>query len=261
MSGWLDGKRALVVGAGSGIGRAVCAAFVDEGATVAGMEIDTAKCEALAAALPQSVVVHGDATSLADNRGAVDAVIARYGGLDVLVHTVGIFDFYRGITELTDAELDGAFHEIFATNVKSQLCTVKAALPALEQTAGNVVLTASTSSFYPARGGVLYVSSKFAVRGLVVALAHELAPRIRVNAVAPGGTVGTDLRGLSALDLHEQRLDDRAGRAEELARRTPLEVALEPGDHAGSYVFLASDRARGITGTFVHPDGGIGVKG
>ena len=56
------------------------------------------------------------------------------------------------------------------------------------------------------------------------------------------------------------RLDDRPGRAEELTGRTPLAVALEPADHAGSYVFLASDRARGITGTFVHPDGGIGVK-
>jgi NAD(P)-dependent dehydrogenase (short-subunit alcohol dehydrogenase family) len=107
---------------------------------------------------------------------------------------------------------------------------------------------------------VLYVSSKFAVRGLVIALAHELAPRVRVNAVAPGGTVGTDLRGLAALDLGQQRLDDRAGRAAELVQRTPLAVALEPADLAGSYVFLASDRARGITGTFVHPDGGIGVK-
>jgi len=261
MSGWLDGKRALVVGAGSGIGRAVCDAFVESGAVVAGMEIDAAKCDALTAALPQSVVVNGDATSLADNRRAVDTVVDRYGGLDVLVNTVGVFDFYRGINELTDAELDVAFDEMFATNVKSQLSSVKAAIPALEASGGSIVLTASTSAFYPARGGVLYVSSKFAVRGLVVALAHELAPRIRVNAVAPGGTVGTDLRGLTSLELHEQRLDDRDGRADELMRRTPLAVALEPDDHAGSYVFLASDRSLGITGTFLHSDGGIGVKG
>jgi len=261
VSGWLDGKRALVVGAGSGIGRAVCSAFVEEGACVGALDIDAAKCDALARDLPSAIVVSGDATSIADNRRAVDAVLGRFGGLDVLVHTVGVFDFYRGIRELGDDELDDAFEEMFATNVKAQLCSVKAALPALEQSAGNVVLTASTSSFYPGRGGVLYISSKFAVRGLVTALAHELAPRIRVNAVAPGGTVGTDLRGLAALDLHEQRLDDRAGRAEDLVQRTPLGFALEPDDHAGSYVFLASDRARGITGTFVHPDGGIGVKG
>ena len=123
------------------------------------------------------------------------------------------------------------------------------------------MLTASTSSFYPGRGGVLYVASKFAVRGLVVALAHELAPDVRVNAVAPGGTLGTDLRGPAALGLDERSLGDRPGREEELRARTPLAVALTPADHAGSYVFLASDAARGITGTFLHPDGGIGVKG
>ena len=258
--GWLTGKRALVVGAGSGIGRAVCAAFVAEGARVAAMEIDAWKCETLTHELPESVVVHGDGRELGDNRVAVDTAVARFGGLDVLVNTVGVFDFYRGIRELDDAQLDAAFEEAFATNVRSQLSSVKAALPALDDSGGSIVLTASTSSFFPGRGGVLYVSSKFAVRGLVVALANELAPRIRVNAVAPGGTVGTDLRGLDALGLEEQRLDDRAGRAEELINRTPLAVALEPADHAGSYVFLASDHARGITGSFVHPDGGIGVK-
>jgi NAD(P)-dependent dehydrogenase (short-subunit alcohol dehydrogenase family) len=258
--GWLEGTRALVVGAGSGIGRAVCAAFVAEGARVAAMEIDAWKCETLADELPESVVVHGDARELCDNRIAVDTAVERFGGLDVLVNTVGVFDFYRGIRELDEAQLDAAFDESFATNVRSQLFSVKAALPALDESGGSVVLTASTSSFFPGRGGVLYVSSKFAVRGLVVALANELAPRVRVNAVAPGGTVGTDLRGLDALGLQDLRLADRAGRAEELIARTPLAVALEPADHAGSYVFLASDRGRGITGTFVHSDGGIGVK-
>jgi phthalate 3,4-cis-dihydrodiol dehydrogenase len=119
----------------------------------------------------------------------------------------------------------------------------------------------STSSFYAGRGGILYVASKFAVRGLVVALAHELAPDVRVNGVAPGGTVGTDLRGPAALGLDEQSLGDRPGRESELAARTPLAVALTPIDIAASYVFLASDGARGITGTFLHPDGGIDVKG
>ena len=257
---WLEGKRALVVGAGTGIGRAVCGAFIAEGAQVAAMEIDAWKCETLTDELPDSLVVHGDARELGDNRVAVEAAVASFGGLDVLVNTVGVFDFYRGIRELDDSQLDAAFEESFTTNVRSQLCSVKAALPALEASGGNVVLTASTSSFYPGRGGVLYVSSKFAVRGLVIALANELAPAIRVNAVAPGGTVGTDLRGLDALGLQDLRVADRAGRTEELIARTPLSVALEPVDHAGSYVFLASDRARGITGTFVHPDGGIGVK-
>ncbi len=143
----------------------------------------------------------------------------------------------------------------------SPLLAVHAALDALTASRGAIVLTCSTSGFYAGRGGVLYVASKFAVRGLVVALAHELAPDIRVNAVAPGGTVGTDLRGPSALGLATESLGDRPGREDELKGRTPLAVALTPADHAASYVFLASDAARGMTGTFLHPDGGIGVKG
>jgi 2,3-dihydroxy-2,3-dihydrophenylpropionate dehydrogenase len=122
------------------------------------------------------------------------------------------------------------------------------------------VLTVSTSGFYPGRGGVLYVASKFAVRGCVIALAHELAPEVRVNGVAPGGTLGTELTGPASLGLDGQVLDATPGREDDLRSRTPLRVALCGEDHAGSYVFLASDRARGITGTVVHSDGGIGVR-
>jgi 2,3-dihydroxy-2,3-dihydrophenylpropionate dehydrogenase len=104
---------------------------------------------------------------------------------------------------------------------------------------------------------VLYVSSKYAVRGLVGALAHELAPTIRVNGVAPGGTLNTDLRGLASLGLHGVRLDDTPNRARDMAARTPLNVALSAEDHAWSFVFLASDRSHGITGETIHPDGGF----
>jgi NAD(P)-dependent dehydrogenase (short-subunit alcohol dehydrogenase family) len=178
----------------------------------------------------------------------------------VLVNCVGIFDFYQGVEELDADRLDGAFAEMFSVNVKSHLHSVKAALPSLRASGGSVVLTESTSSYHAGRGGVLYVSSKFAVRGLVTALAHELAPDVRVNGVAPGGTLNTDLRGLDALGLNDRRLDDTPGREADLAGRVPLRVALSGADHAWSYVFLASQRSRGITGDVVHPDGGIGVK-
>ena len=149
---------------------------------------------------------------------------------------------------------------MFRTNVLSHLQSVKAAVPALQaETGSSIVLADSTSSFYPGRGGVLYVSSKFAVRGLVAALAHELAPGIRVNGVAPGGTLNTDLRGLASLGLDAVRLDDSPNRASDVAARTPLNVALTGEDHAWSFVFLASDRSRGITGETTHPDGGFGI--
>ena len=257
--GWLDGSRALVVGGGSGIGRAVLGAFAAEGARVAALERDPAKCQALAADLPGCVTAQGDATSLADTEAAVTAACRAYGGLDVLVNCVGIFDFYRGLADLGD-ELDEAFDEMFLTNVKSQLISVKAALAELRRSRGSVVLTVSTSGFYPGRGGVLYVASKFAVRGCVVALAHELAPDVRVNGVAPGGTMGTGLTGPASMGLAGQRLGAAPGREEELKARTPLRVALTGDDHAGSYVYLASGRARGVTGTVLHSDGGIGVR-
>jgi len=260
MSRWLEGKRTLVVGAGSGIGRAVVDAFTGEGARCAVLERDKEKCVALSDQLPDVPVTHGDATTREANDEAVATALAAFGGLDVLVSCVGVFDFYRGIGDLDAAQVDEAFDEMYAVNVKSHVHSVKAALPALRESGGNVVLTESTSAYYPGRGGVLYVSSKFAVRGLVTTLAHELAPDVRVNGVAPGGTLNTDLRGLDSLEQGTRRLDDNPDRAADLAARTPLHVALSGADHAWSYVFLASDRARGITGDVLHPDGGIGIK-
>ena len=260
MTGWLEGKRALVVGAGSGIGCAVVDAFRSEGAKVAVLERDSGKCEQLQQELPDLPLVEGDAVTSEANHRAVTVALDSFGGLDILVNCVGVFDFYKGIADLDADDLTSAFDEMFRTNVLSYLQSVKAAVPALRAgTGSSIILTESASSFYPGRGGVLYVSSKFAVRGLVAALAHELAPEIRVNGVAPGGTLNTDLRGLSSLGLDNVRLDDTPNRARDMAARTPLNVALDGQDHAWSYVFLASDRSRGITGETIHPDGGFGL--
>ena len=260
MAGWLDGKRALVVGAGSGIGRALVDAFGAEGAKVAVLERDRGKCEQLRRELPDMPVVEGDAVTREANDRAVAAAVEAFGGLDTLVNCVGIFDFYKGIGDIEAGDLSTAFDEMFRTNVLSHLQSVKAAVTALRSTTGSsIVLTESTSSYHPGRGGVLYVSSKFAVRGLVAALAHELAPRVRVNGVAPGGTLNTDLRGLASLGLDDVRLDDTPDRARDMAARTPLGVALTGEDHAWAFVFLASDRSRGITGETIHPDGGFGI--
>jgi len=255
----LEGSRALVVGAGSGIGRGVVDAFLAEGALVGALEIDPDKCAALEAAT-DGPVVEGNATVAADNEAAVEAVVDRFGGLDVLVSCVGLFDYYLGLTEIDPSVFDEAFAEAMDVNVRSHLLAVRAAEPHLRAARGSVVLTCSTSSFTPGRGGTLYVASKFALRGCVVSLAYELAPDIRVNGVAPGGTVGTDLRGLQALGLADRSLGDAPDRAESIRARSPLDVALDGHDHAASYVFLASRDARGMTGRFLHPDGGANIR-
>jgi enoyl-[acyl-carrier-protein] reductase (NADH) len=82
-----------------------------------------------------------------------------------------------------------------------------------------------------------------------------------VNGIAPGGTLGTDLRGVASLGSAERSMSDTPERAGELAARVPLQVALSGEDHAWSYVFLGSDRSRGITGGVVHSDGGMSVAG
>jgi NAD(P)-dependent dehydrogenase (short-subunit alcohol dehydrogenase family) len=258
MTDWLHGKRALIVGGGSGIGRAVVDAFLAEDARITVLELDRQKCDLLRQQLPGIPVVEGDAVTRQANAHAVNVAVDSYGGLDTLVNCVGVFDFYQGIGDINADDLATAFDEMFRTNVLSHLQSVKAAVPALRAGAGaSIVLAESTSSFYPGRGGVLYVSSKFAVRGLVTTLAHELAPAIRVNGVAPGGTLNTDLRGPASLGLNDVRLDDTPNRARDLAARTPLNVALSAEDHAWSFVFLASDRSHGITGETIHPDGGF----
>ena len=81
------------------------------------------------------------------------------------------------------------------------------------------------------------MASKFAVRGLVTTLAYELAPDIRVNGVAPGGTLSTDLRGLTTFGLNTERLDDTPDREADLASRNPLKVALSGRDHSWSFVY------------------------
>lgn len=255
----LTGKRVIVVGGGSGIGRAVVEAFLRADARVVALEIDPVKCERLRAETA-ALVVQGDARLAAPNQEAVALSEEQYGGVDVLVHCAGIFDFYRPLQDIPDDAFDGSFDEMFSVNVRSAMHSVRAAIPALRRSRGTIVLTESTSAYHPGRGGALYVATKFALRGLRIALAHDLAPDIRVNSVAPGGTVGTDLAGATALGVAEQRLDG-PDRAASIAARVPLQVALSGDDHAWSYLFLASDMSRGMTGTVLHSDGGVGIKG
>lgn len=259
--GWLDGNVALAVGGGSGIGRGVVEEFVREGASVGVLELSPDKCAELEELGPGVRAIQGDATSLEDNKRAVRETVEAFGKLDTLATFVGIFDFYMPLSEIPEGKLEAAFKETFDTNVGSYLLSAKVALSELRESGGSIIFTLSTSSFYPGRGGILYVASKFATRGMVVQLAHEVAPEVRVNGVAPGGTVSTELRGLRSIGLDERKLGDAPDREEDLQSRTPLKLAMGPGDHAGSYVYLASDRARGVTGVIVNSDGGIGVRG
>ena len=112
--------------------------------------------------------------------------------------------------------------------MKSQLASVRATLPELRRAGGSVVLTVSTSGFYPGRGGVLYVASKFAVRGCVIALAHELAPEVRVNGIGPRGQLRVPGLGPRPRD-HRHRGAHRRRRRRQIAADGRQDVAADRG--------------------------------
>ena len=259
--GWLDEQVALITGGGSGIGRAIVARFLEEGARVGILERVGARVEQLKADFGSAVcAVQGDVTRLKDNQRAVEATVRAFGQLDIFVGNAGVFDGFLSLAEVSGEKLSDAFDELFGVNVKGCVLGAKAALPALLETAGCMVFTASVAGFNSGGGGVLYTASKHAVVGLIRQLASELAPRVRVNGVAPGGTP-TDLRGLEAMDQGEHSHFADPDSAERLRVGNPLQRALEPSDLAAAYVFLASRaNARGITGVVSTVDAGSSLR-
>jgi len=259
--GRLDGQVALITGGGSGIGRAVVARFVEEGARVGIMERVTDRVEALRSQFGAAVVaIPGDVSVLRDNQRAVAETVSVFGRLDVFIGNAGVFDVYASLADLTEDDLTRAYDELFGVNVRGCIFGARAALPALRETGGSMIFTASVAGLNSGGGGALYTASKHAVVGLIRELAVELGPDIRVNGVAPGGTM-TDLRGLVALGNDDRSQFANPAIEERLRAGNPLRLALLPDDIAGAYAFLASRRdARGITGTVLAVDAGAMLR-
>lgn len=258
---WLDGQVALVTGGGSGIGRAVVERFIEEGARVGVMDRAAGRGEALRARLDDRVVpITGDVSRLDDNKRAVAETVAAFGRLDVFVGNAGVLDGFVPLVQMAEDQIAAACDELFAVNVKGCILGAKAALAELGKSSGSMIFTASGAGFTSAGGGVIYTASKHAVIGIIRQLAVELGPHIRVNGVAPGGTM-TDLRSVAALALDDHSHFAAPGTAERIAAGNPLQLALEPSDLAGAYVFLASRaNARGITGSVVAVDAGSTLR-
>jgi len=171
-----------------------------------------------------------------------------------------VLDGFLRLADLAEASIAAACDELFAVNVKGCILGAKATLHELDKSKGCMIFTASGAGFTSAGGGVIYTASKHAVVGIIRQLAVELGPNIRVNGVAPGGTI-TDLRSVAALQLEDRSQFDLPGAAERIAAGNPLQIALDPADLAGAYVFLASRaNARGITGSVVSVDAGSTLR-
>jgi 2,3-dihydroxy-2,3-dihydrophenylpropionate dehydrogenase len=253
-------KVALVTGGGSGIGRAVVEALIGEGTRVGVLELSPEKVEELEALGDGVKAVQGDATSLEDNERAFSETMDAFGRLDALICCVGLWDNQAKLKRLPKEKIDAAFDEIFAVNVKSYVLATKICAEVLMESEGCIIYTLSNSAFYPDGGGPLYMASKFAVRGLLVEIAYELAPKVRVNGVAPGGTA-TGIVGLKSLDQEEPMLASPEMQ-KGLKSINPLQAAFDAEDHVGAYLYLANaELSRGVTGVIINSDGGLGVRG
>jgi NAD(P)-dependent dehydrogenase (short-subunit alcohol dehydrogenase family) len=154
--GWLDGQVALVTGGGSGIGRAVVARFVEEGARVGVMERVALRAEQLRTDFGDAVTgIAGDVARIDDTRRAVAETVRAFGQLDVFVGNAGVFDVYASFAELSDDKLNQAYDELFAVNVKGCIFGARAALPELRKTGGSMIFTASVAGLNSGGGGVL----------------------------------------------------------------------------------------------------------
>jgi 3-oxoacyl-[acyl-carrier protein] reductase len=242
-----DGRVALVTGASRGIGLAVAQRLVDEGAKVV---ITARKPEGLEAALaelgPAARAVAGRADDAEHQAAAVAAAVDEFGRLDVLVNNTGINPAFGALVDLDES----AARKIMDVNVLAALSWTRVALDAGlgREDGAAVVNMASVAGLAPAPGIAYYGVSKAALIGLTVQLAAELAPRVRVNAIAPS-VVKT--RFASALFEH-----DEAGAASGF----PLKRLGEPEDIGAAAAFLASQDASWITGQTLVVDGGAGLR-
>lgn len=239
----------LVTGALTGIGRATALAFAREGhrLVVSGRREEAG--QALAAEIralgTQAEFIRADVRHEADVRALVEGTLQRFGRLDIAVNNAGI----EGATgPLTEQSVDN-YEAIFATNVLGTLLSIKHEMRAmLAQGAGAIVNLSSVAGQVGMAGAAIYVASKHAVEGLTRSAALEgAAGGVRVNAVAPG-PVATGM------------LDRFVGGSEEakagLLAGVPARRAASPDEVAQTIVFLASDKARYLTGQSVGVDGG-----
>ena len=246
--GVLDGKRALVTGAGGGIGRSCARLLAEDGAKVICADLDGAAAEASAEAVRaaggEAAALASDASTADGQQAAVDAAVDAFGGLDIAVNNAGT----GGFAPLVDHPLE-LWRRIHALCLEAVFTCVKneGRVLAEQGEGGSIVNVASMNATQPAQGMSAYCSAKAGVAMLTEVAAMELGPhRIRGNAVAPG-LIETPL----AAGLHGKD-DIRA----DFEQNHPLPGLGHPDAVAAVVAFLASDAARLMNGDLVRVDGG-----
>jgi NAD(P)-dependent dehydrogenase (short-subunit alcohol dehydrogenase family) len=244
----LDGKVALITGAGTGIGKGTALKFVAEGAKVIIAARREGPLQETCAHAPDSIsYVLMDLNDAGDRARALQAAVERHGQLDVLVSNAGS-QLWKSFEDTSDEEIE----DIYQTNLASTVRFVKQAVPYLEASRGNIVIVSSTAGRYtlsPSQWLSVYGASKAGLNQFTRAVAPELGPKgIRINAVAPGLTRGEYADGSRSFDDEETRAWVRSV--------TPLGRMGEPEDIAKVIAFMASDQASWVTGQVLDASGG-----
>ena len=242
----LDGKTALVTGAGSGIGKCIAETYAKEGANVALADIDADAAKSAARAIGNNAIaLRCDVTKKADIAAAIEQTLAAFGALDILVNNAGTTHVNKPMLDIDEAEYD----RIFAVNVKSVFQFCQAVVPHFrKQGFGTIINIGSTAGLRPRPGLSAYNATKGAVHILTKSLAVELAPdKIRVCAIAP---VATETPLLPSF------LGPAPGQREKFIATVPLGRLAQVQDIANAALFLASADAEFVTGNIVEVDGG-----
>jgi NAD(P)-dependent dehydrogenase (short-subunit alcohol dehydrogenase family) len=247
----LQGKRAIVTGGASGIGRAAALLLAEAGAAVTVADVNKPSGKAVADEIKRAgghaLFIHCDVTKAEDCQRAVKASMDAFGGLEILFNNAGIIR-RADVINTTEAEWD----RVMDVNVKSIFLMSKFAVPLMRQAGGGVII--NNSSGWGLKGGsnaISYCASKGAVVNMTRAMAIDHGPQhIRVNCICPGDTDTAMLRN------EAQQL----GQAEDSflaeAAERPLGRFADPGEIAQAVLFLASDAASYVTGAVLAVDGG-----
>lgn len=252
----------LLTGGTSGIGRALSEGLRQRGCNV--VELDRSSDPSTATSQistpGQLVRVVGDVCDPDVNSRAVDVALAEFGRLDAFVGNAGVHDGGVRVGDISAHELAELTRRVLDVNVVGYLLGASAAVGPVSAAGGTMVFTLSDASFVVSGtgAGIAYVASKHAALGLVRALASQLAPRVRVNAVAPGGIV-TGLRTADSGKAGRRVFTDPEVAEAAIRDLNPLGAVLKPEDLVPHYLYLLTDQSRGLTGHVVRPDGGLSV--
>lgn len=247
-SGRLEGRKALITGGDSGIGRAVALAYAREGADVAITYLPSEQEDAdeVVKSIEQTgrkvVAIAGDLSDESFCSSLIDQVVRELGGLDILVNNAGKQIYVDDIVELETKQLEATFR----VNVFAMFWLVKSALPHMPRRS-TIINTTSIQAYQPSEGLLDYAATKAAIANFTHGLAKQLIPKgIRVNGVAPG-PIWTPLQ-----PSYGQPMEKLVN----FGQQAPIGRAGQPAELAPTYVFLASQESSYITGEIIGVTGG-----